>query len=78
MAKIYTQIINACWECPWSTECGDRCMKNCRDIDYNHVIQEWCPLPNTITDNFICELPIEECEKCGVECLEKEIKLLLK
>ena len=78
--KIYTQIIKSCGECPeyiWSTEYGDRCRKNYRDIDYNHVIQEWCPLPD-VEDNFICEMSAEECLKCEVECMEKEIKLLLK
>ena len=79
--KIYTEIIKSCSECPeyiWSTEYGDKCRKNYRDIEYNHIIQEWCPLPNAITDNFICEMSAEECLKCEVECAEKEIKLLLK
>ena len=47
--KIYTEIIKSCSECPeyiWSTEYGDKCRKNYRDIEYNHIIQEWCPLPD--------------------------------
>lgn len=77
MAKIYTQIINACWECPWSTESGDLCTKSSRYMLDIGIVQEWCPLPN-IEDNFICEMSVEECYECGVECAEKEIKLLLK
>ena len=79
MAKIYTQIVNACWECP-ELYCtySYKCRKNCKNIERTDIIQEWCPLSNVITDNFICEISVEECEKCGVECAEKEIKLLLK
>ena len=47
--KIYTVIIKSCSECPeyiWSTEYGDKCRKSYRDIEYNHIIQEWCPLPD--------------------------------
>lgn len=45
--KIYTKIIKSCSDCPeyiWSTEYGDKCRKNYRDIEYNHIIQEWCLL----------------------------------
>ena len=79
MAKIYMEVIKSCSECPayiTSDYYGDKCRKNYREIEYNHIIQEWCPLQST--DNIICDVSAEDCAKCDVECGEKGIKLLLK
>ena len=79
MTKIYTKIVNFCGECPdiYRITYGYKCRKTYRDIYHNSIIQEWCPLLD-VEDNFICGMSAEECSKCDIYCLEKEIKLLLK
>lgn len=70
-----TTILSHCYQCHYYTS-YNFCAITSKDVVYDKI-PDWCPLPD-VEDNFICGMSVEECSKCGVECMEKEIKLLYK